>query len=346
LQSTAIQSIAMSKSKNRDRPNELNPSSFMHKPHDRYLRFVLQNKQAAMELIQFALPAIFGLLQADSIELSDDSFLDDNLREHFSDVCYHARFADGTSVRISLIFEHKSEKPDLSILVQLLRYIGNIWSMDEKQGRPLSFTIPIVVYHGLEQWPMETTATLFPNVPEAFYRYAPTFEYVLVDIQRLSDETIDTLHFLLLRNILLALKHSRDEQYLAQNWRKVVIFAAELRDQNQHLEIFKATLIYLSRTSQVFNKNIVNMDHILSAAEQQVVKPHIIQLCEEQFEKGLSQGLEKGLSQGLEKGLSQGMESAILTFMRANSDWTNEKIASTFDVKIELVKRLRTMLAR
>jgi Putative transposase, YhgA-like len=260
-----------------------------------------------------------------SLELSDDSFIDARLRAHFSDICYSGQTIDEKPLRISIIFEHKSDKSaNESPLEQLNRYICSTWSGDRKQNRPLSLTIPILVYHGKEPIEKETPALMFPGAPAALLPFVPAFDYVLLDIYRLPDGLLENLQFLLLRNILLALKYGRDENYLRQYWNKVIIFAPELRAENTHLELFQATVIYISRISNVFNENIENMDSVLSSAESYVVKPYVIRLYE--------QGIEKGI------------EKTVLAFLKKKPDWTDQQVAQTFDVSEDMVKKLRASI--
>jgi Putative transposase, YhgA-like len=304
----------------------LDPLAFMHQPHDKYARFVLQNRAVALELIQFGLPPeVCALIDLDSLELSDDSFIDARLRAHFSDICYSGQTLDEKPLRISIIFEHKSDKSaNESPLEQLNRYICSTWSGDRKQNRPLSLTIPILVYHGKEPIEKETPALMFPGAPAAFLPFVPAFDYVLLDIYRLPDGLLENLQFLLLRNILLALKYGRDENYLRQYWNKIIVFAPELRAEKSHLELFQATVIYISRISNVFNENIENMDSVLSSAESYVVKPYVIRLYE--------QGIEKGI------------EKSVLAFLKKKPDCTDQQVAQTFDVSEDMVKKLRASI--
>jgi predicted transposase/invertase (TIGR01784 family) len=320
--------------------SKLDPFAFMHQPHDKYARFVLQNRAVALEIIQFGLaPEICAMIDLDSLELSEDSFVDAKLQSQFSDVCYNGQTKEGEPIRISIIFEHKSDK-DGSALEQLNRYIYSTWSNDRKQGRALSLAIPILLYHGKEPISKETPAVLFPKAPPDLLPFVPAFDYVLLDVCRLPDELLENLRFLLLRNILLALKYSRDENYLRQNWKKIIIFASELRNTGSHLELFQATIIYMSRVSNIFNENIIEMDNVLSSAEQLVVKPHVIKLYEDAMEKGI----QKGVRQGLQQGVQEGIVKVLSAFIKKNPDWTDKQIAPSFEVSEELVRQVRATI--
>jgi predicted transposase/invertase (TIGR01784 family) len=231
-------------------------------------------------------------------------------------------------MQVTLIFEHKSEKPDTPIKAQLIRYISNIWHNNTRQGNALSLTVPVLIYHGTTPIIKETPRILFPDAPEELLEFIPAFNYILLDINALPDETIENLSYLLLRNILLALKHSRDESYIDVNWKKIIIFAPGSMSQSINLEIFQATAIYMSRTSDKFNEKMKDMDTALASSEELVVKPYLIQLYED----------------GMEKGLEKGMEKLLIAFLKKHPGWTDQQIADSFDVSATWVKQVRATL--
>ena len=308
------------------RKNVLDPLSFMHQPHDKYVRFVLQTRAVALQMMEYCLKKeVFAMLDTHSLALSEDSFVDTKLRSHFSDICYTGQTLSGAPFRITLLFEHKSEKTKWPVLAQLNRYINNIWSTDLRQDRGLSLTLAILIYHGKAPIRKETPSSLFPGAPEILLSYIPSFDYELLDIARIPDKTLEHLDFLLLRNILLALKHNSDHNYVDKYWEKIIIFAPEVRNESIHLEIFQATVLYLNKTSPIFNQKIKDMDNALSAAEQEVVKPYLIELYE----------------QGMEKGMEKGMEYLILAFLKKNPTWSTEQVAVYFEIEKEVVNRVR-----
>ena len=185
------------------------------------------------------------------------------------------------------------------------------------------------VYKTLKLFPPKAAVqlqNLKHNKTKSFYCFR--FNISLPIINALSDETIENLSYLLLRNILLALKHSRDESYIDVNWKKIIIFAPGSMSQSINLEIFQATAIYMSRTSDKFNEKMKDMDTALASSEELVVKPYLIQLYED----------------GMEKGLEKGMEKLLIAFLKKHPGWTDQQIADSFDVSATWVKKVRATL--
>ncbi|MEI6409859.1 MAG: Rpn family recombination-promoting nuclease/putative transposase [Bacteroidota bacterium] len=231
----------------KDKHQSIDPASFVHQPHDKYARFVLRIKEVALEMLQFCVPVrVLEKIDLDSLELSDNSFVDPHLRAHFSDICYEGKTRKDLPFRITFILEHKSVEPDYPIMAQLHKYVSNIWANDVRQGKSLSLTIPIVIYHGERPQAKESPELLFKGAPEDLLSFVPHFDYVLLDLSEIPTEVLENLEFLFLRNVLLALKQSRNAEYVEVSWEKIIIFAPKVRKKSLDFELFYTPKQYLS----------------------------------------------------------------------------------------------------
>ena len=96
-------------------------------PHNNFFHYALSHAHAARDLIQTHLPPnLVQLLDLHSLELQKDSFIDEDLRQSFSDLLYSVQFAGANDPSIEgqvyLLFEHKSQSDPMTCF-QLLRYI-------------------------------------------------------------------------------------------------------------------------------------------------------------------------------------------------------------------------------
>jgi flagellar biosynthesis/type III secretory pathway protein FliH len=100
------------------------------------------------------------------------------------------------------------------------------------------------------------------------------------------------------------------------------------------------------------------MENALSAAEQQEIKPFLLQMYEEWMEKGevkgiekgIQKGIQKGLEEGMQKGLEKGMQKGMLTmlvaFIQKDPNMDNIAIANLFNISTEMVEKARKMLPK
>jgi hypothetical protein len=214
---------------------------------------------------------------------------------------------------------------------------------DRKQNKELALTIPILIYHGSAALEKETPATLFPKAPQNLLKYVPSFDYIILDISHLKDSEIEAIKFVDLRNIFLAFKYSRNEKYLAEHWKKVIIFAAQTVKTFPLNIIVQATFFYMVHVSQTVNKKAKNYEKEFTPEEQSLL-PFLPEFLVDSFKKGLEEGMEKGVEKGLEEGMEKGMEKVLLTYMAKNPTLSNKQIADNFDIEVSLVEQLRKKL--
>lgn len=91
-------------------------------PHDSFFKEVLSRPEVATEFLSNYLPPeVVAVLDLSAPELVKDSFVDAELRRHYSDLLYRVRLRDGGDAFVYILFEHKSG-PDKWVAFQLLRY--------------------------------------------------------------------------------------------------------------------------------------------------------------------------------------------------------------------------------
>jgi len=315
------------KKKNQILPPDINPEEFAHHPHDRYTRYVLQIKELAIEFLQFALDeSIQSFIDWDTLEIAKDTFIDEKLKANYTDICYTGISKTQIPFRIASLIEHKSEIPKTGeTLHQLGRYINSIHKEDLNQDRDFTLVIPILLYHGSKSIAKDIPQTIFRNVPLELLRFAPCFDYVLIDLSSRSDEDLEALNKIIIGKFLLTLKNSRDEKYLMLYWQNVFNFALENEQSTLVFKLNIATAVYLNTTSNVFNEILNNMENTISAPGAKSFKPYLLELYE--------------------KGMEKGMEKPIQIFMKKNPTWTDSQVAEFFEVSPSFVKQLREQAA-
>ena len=164
-------------------------------PYDRLFRRIFSSPEAGADLARNVLPSRYlQEIELGSVHLEKESFIDDDLKEHFSDLLMvferkdtqeKGKREESSKVRDSrtthaneplylyLLVDHKSS-PDRWVPFQLLRYVGNIYGKIQREHRrrnaeahpsrhrsppqKMPEVVPVVFYHGTERWksPLET----------------------------------------------------------------------------------------------------------------------------------------------------------------------------------------------
>ena len=99
------------------------------------------------------------MIDIDTLEPQKESFLDEKLKEEFSDLLFRVMINDKEGY-IYFLFEHKSYK-DRMVIFQVLKYMVSIWESKIQEDRDirkidgkvnsgeieLPIILPLVVYH-------------------------------------------------------------------------------------------------------------------------------------------------------------------------------------------------------
>ena len=160
---------------------------------------------------------------------------------------------------ISFILEHKSYVQPVPH-VQLLQYLVNAYKRQleqNKRRKKLTPIIPLVFYHGKQQWEVAPFLQDSFHLPNAeFGRYIPHFYYDLMDLSRLPDEKIQQLETQFLVGALMVMKHWYDQAYLLQQTEEIFIFVSGNRKANQPTEIQKALFLYYFQCLKLSSKKL------------------------------------------------------------------------------------------
>jgi len=183
-------------------------------PHDVFFKATFSQKNIAEAFLKEFLPTeIHNNLDISSLELSTNSYVDEELSENFADLVYDCHYKNKHKIRVAILLEHNSFKVKYPHF-QLLRYLLNAWEQNEKQKQDFIPMIPIIIFHGKGRWEYTPLKKYFKSLSPELERFIPEFDYLLCDISSLSDAQILGFenHFLALSAIMM--KYSRVKNYL------------------------------------------------------------------------------------------------------------------------------------
>lgn len=282
-------------------------------PHDHFFRTSFERLETARNYLQeYAPPELVAQLDLSQMALQNGTFIDDDMREHQTDLLYQVPLVNGELAFVYFLFEHKSY-PDPLVAYQLLRYQVRIWERQLQEEKQLSPIIPLVIYHGERPWRIATDFASLLVKDEAMLDtlrpHLPRFVYELRDFSHLSSEEIRGE--LWLRATLATLRSIFDPNLHAQLPHLIeLIFALE--EERRGLDYIRLVLYYLTVATEKVSREELQQAMLTQGSRGEQLMGTIAQeYIREGIQIGLEQGLEKGLEQGLEKGLEQGKLNAL-----------------------------------
>ncbi len=297
--------------------------SLSSNPHDHFFREAFSRQEITRDfLIHYLPPEVRSHLDLGVLQTVKDSFVDEELRDHFTDLLYRTRLRDestggeGDEAYVYLLFEHKSY-PEPWVAFQLLRYIVRIWEhvLNQQPSKKLASLppiVPTVVYHGKTGWRVDTRLHGLVDVPDALLPYIPDFCYAVYDFS--VESQIQIMGSLQLQIVLRMLRHVMDESaWPSQLWEMMALLQAlvQAQDDLSYLEIVLRYLVAAApnlepeELHQALTDTFPERGGALMSTIAEV-------WIEQGIERGMEQGIERGVEQGIERGVVQATREAIL----------------------------------
>ncbi|MFZ4662084.1 MAG: Rpn family recombination-promoting nuclease/putative transposase [Caldilineaceae bacterium] len=281
------------------------PMDAINHPHDHFFQHSFARREVAADFLTHYLPEpVRRLLDLQTLELTKDSFVDEALQDHFSDLLYKLRLRDGSLARVYLLFEHKSYPASL-VAFQLLRYMVRIWEemLREEPEAGLRPIIPLVLYHGRTQWHVHQNFGSLLQGPEELRIYWPEFNYELYDLTGYSDA--DLVGAAMLQVTLQVMKHVFTGE-LAQRLPGILQLLQELTRQQSGLEFLYTVLRYVSQTG----RNVTAEDIRQAVVTVFPVEGAVLMAtaAEQWLEQGKVLGKQEGKQEGLMAAIELGLE--------------------------------------
>jgi hypothetical protein len=189
-----------------------------HNPDDKLFRVIASRPELVKEMLEkWAPPLVLARLDLRALQLSDSSFVDEALAEHFADIVYTCQTLSGGMVPIPLILEHKSYVPANPPL-QVMRYQMLAWAKQETtKGAMLTPVLPVIFYHGVEKWEVKPWGDYLHGMDPAFEPYTPSGGYIFIDLSGISDDDIKAFRSGFLITTMLLMKHRLEREFLLKN---------------------------------------------------------------------------------------------------------------------------------
>lgn len=166
-------------------------------PHEGLFLKVFRDKDNTKHFLKKHLSLdILKHIDLDTLYLENVSFLDDNLRKHFSDLVFSVMVGQDEypKAKVYLLFEHKSS-PESLVGMQVLRYMALQWKELYDQGHvrggKLPPIIPIVIYQGRGFWQARASFQDIVDIPSnAFKAVVPDFTFAFFNVRTVDEQKV------------------------------------------------------------------------------------------------------------------------------------------------------------
>ena len=257
----------------------------INNPHDKFFKFIVSNKEVAIAFLKTFLPVnIAKLIDFSSLTYEQDSYIDKNLQEYFSDVIFKFKLKlENLFVFINILIEHKSF-PDKFTPVQILKYLANGYEKQLKRDKKLTLILPFIYYHGKDNWKYKKLNELIENLPEELHRYVPVHETVFIDLNRMSDKQLKGLNNMFLASALMMQKYSYNHQVLLVKFMEIV--------KNTQDEDFIEGNLFMDLLVIIFKVSQVDEELLMKSLKElpSHTKSKIMTLYQSIEQKGIQKG--------------------------------------------------------
>ncbi|EBG0216008.1 Rpn family recombination-promoting nuclease/putative transposase, partial [Salmonella enterica subsp. enterica] len=179
-------------------------------PHDATFRQFLTQPDIARDFMEIHLPAdLRAICVLSTLKLESGSFVEDDLRQYFSDILYSLKTTAGDGY-IHVLIEHQST-PDKHMAFRLLRYAVAAMQRHLKAGhKKLPLVIPVLFYAGKRSPYPYSTRWLDEFDAPALAGKLYSSAFPLVDVTVIPDDEIAGHRSMAALTLLQKHIHQRD----------------------------------------------------------------------------------------------------------------------------------------
>lgn len=277
-------------------------------PHDATFRQFLTQPEIARDFMELHLPAeLRAVCDLSTLKLESGSFVEDDLRQYFSDVLYSLKTAQGDDGYVHVLIEHQSS-PDKHMAFRLLRYAVAAMQRHLEAGhKKLPLVIPVLFYTGKRRPYPYSTRWLDEFTDPALANRLYSTAFPLVDVTIIPDEEIAEHRSMAALTLLQKHIHQRDLAELVD--KLVPVLLAGYLSSSQVVSLIH----YIVQAGETADAEALVRELAYRVPQHGDVLMTIAQQLEQ---KGMEKGMEKGIQLGREEGRSEGEREATLKIAR------------------------------
>ena len=310
--------------------------------NDKGYKALLSSKKIFLELLRtFVKNDWTEQIDEKSIIKVDKSFILNDFNQKEADLVYRVKLKD-KEIIFYVLMELQS-KVDFLMPFRLLQYILEVWrdifnAEDTKKRMQKEFKLPVIVpivlYNGKYNWNVSRNYKEILNGYEIFSDYVLDFKYILIDVNRYTEEELIKIKNTI--TTVFYLDQKVDSEIFLKRLKKVLEIAKALDEDGQRVLFNWIKNIFVKKLNI---KNDKDIKKLIEGEQGGIEMVYALEnILERTKKENYEKGIEKGIEQGIEKGIEQGTLNAAIALFEILDDKT---ISERLGIELKLVKRLR-----
>ncbi len=284
-------------------------------PHDRFFKETFSQPIIFADFAQAFMPRdLLEQLNLDTLVREPDSFVNEQLSEHFADLLFSVQYGR-KSARIALLLEHKSY-PVRYPHFQLNQYLLNYWTHQVREKKRPTPIIPIVIYHGRTRWKQRPLPDYFTEVGVTLNRFLPAFDYLLFDLSTVQTGNLMPLKTGFGKLTAELLKNIRHKHALQRLFAEYASLIRQLIEEPEGQRFLRTSYIYMSWSSGLTTPEIVHIFGQVSYHAKNIAMSAAEILIQEGLKKGIQRGIDEGRQIGIQLGKQEGERAMLMQTIR------------------------------
>lgn len=277
-------------------------------PHDATFRQFLTQPEIARDFMEIHLPAeLRAICDLSTLKLESGSFVEDDLRQYFSDVLYSLKTTTGDDGYVHVLIEAQSS-PDKHMAFRLMRYAVAAMQRHLEAGhKKLPLVIPVLFYTGKRSpYPYSTNwLQEFDDPALAGKLYAGDFP--LVDVTVIPDEEI--MGHRSMAALTLLQKHIRQRDLAELTDKLATILLAGYLTSPQVISLVH----YIIQAGESSDAEAFIRELALRVPQNE---EELMTIAQQLEQKGIEKGIQLGRQEGRQEGRQQGVLEGKLEVAR------------------------------
>jgi len=288
-----------------------NSTTDIYQINDAFFHKIFDNPQNAVDFMEKVLPQrLKAQLDLTKIKIENTKYVSNQFKKGFSDIVVKTSLKTKKGkkkpVDIYFIIEHKAEGR-VEIFIQILKYMVFEWEKDYNNKKPPRLIIPVVFYHGADQWKIPRSFADQFDVDDDVKQFLLDYRYVLFDTNPwdFRDESNNELKknvFVFTAMVLMKAAYKNDTEAIFEIFK----FWYE-KGFIEYKEIVIFFLDYISHTHEISQDKLKDI-----LDESKIDGGEIMQTLAQQMKEEIKQTLAHEMEEEIKQTLAQQMKEEFM----------------------------------